>query len=316
MKDSAFQFYVQALAYGCCDVVLLINGKTIYCKAGYTGDNPLASLIEACLDIIIDAEENYFEPYYIIWNEEPDLFEIELHLDENNLLHIDLKEQGDDKRTVYGEWHEVVPFNDFVSAIVAEGFRILNAYGLSGYRSSWASQTDFPLAPLLRLTGKIKSELIGDAYLSDVSSEMACLHEFIAKQRFTEETRLFRCTVYYESLQFQGSIDTFSVGEEIAWSCVLPDKYRIAMGIIIDMEKATPEIATHSVTGKVIKIMTEQSELSKGEKVESYNKAPTDSKEIQRADGSEKNLKSEDVTDRIFWGYIVELTDVTIRPIE
>lgn len=119
IRNDVFQFYVQELAYGCCNVIMLINGKTIYCEAGYQGDNPLASLISACLDIILDAEDNYYEPYCITWNEEPDLFEIELHLDEDNLLHLDLKEQDDDKKTIYGEWHEVVPFNDFVSAIVA-----------------------------------------------------------------------------------------------------------------------------------------------------------------------------------------------------
>ena len=44
--------------------------------------------------------------------------------------------------------------------------------------------------------------------------------------------------------------------------------------------------------------------------------APTKTEEIQRAEGLEKDLENGDTTDIIFWGYFVELTDVTIRPIE
>lgn len=47
---SQFKVHVQYIIYGCCAIELLIGDKLIKCDAGYGGPNPLASLIEACLD--------------------------------------------------------------------------------------------------------------------------------------------------------------------------------------------------------------------------------------------------------------------------
>ena len=77
-----------------------------------------------------------------------------MNLDEDKMLHFDIiNHNGSDKEP---EWHETVPFEDFISAIRDEGFRILNAFGLIGYQRSWQSNSDFPLVNLLRITGKFK----------------------------------------------------------------------------------------------------------------------------------------------------------------
>lgn len=47
---SQFKVHVQYIIYGSCGIELLIGNKLIKCDAGYGGPNPLASLIEACLD--------------------------------------------------------------------------------------------------------------------------------------------------------------------------------------------------------------------------------------------------------------------------
>lgn len=59
---SCFKFHVRDLAYGWCSVVMYINDKMIVFNASYLGPNPLASLIDACVDLI---EEGY--DYYIKW---------------------------------------------------------------------------------------------------------------------------------------------------------------------------------------------------------------------------------------------------------
>lgn len=56
---SQFKVHVQYIVYGCCGIELLIGNKLIKCDAGYGGPNPLASLIEACLDFSIAKKEGY-----------------------------------------------------------------------------------------------------------------------------------------------------------------------------------------------------------------------------------------------------------------
>ena len=38
--------------------------------------------------------------------------------------------------------------------------------------------------------------------------------------------------------------------------------------------------------------------------------------ELQHADGWESDKRDDDTTERTFWGYIVEMKDVMIRPLE
>ena len=151
MKKETFKFHVQNLSFGWCRVVMLINDKKVCYNASYLGENPLASLIDACADYMIEPGK-----YYLSWQREPGLLKIDMDLDDSNMLHLDIFDQDESGDTIYGEWHETIPFEDFVSAIVSEGFKVLNAFGLYGYRCSWQNHEDFPLTNLLRITGKCK----------------------------------------------------------------------------------------------------------------------------------------------------------------
>jgi hypothetical protein len=238
-------------------------------------------------------------------------------LDINNVLHLNIKETDDDKqKIVTRECHETIPFNDFVTAIISESFRVLNAFGLYGYRYSWSDQTDFPLSSLLRLTGKTKGKQFGDSYNSNFTEEIEFLQEYIAKLEFTEEKKIDECTIYYESWQLQCCGEAFAVGDCIEWTCIIPENKKNAHGIIIDLEEEHHGFATHRVTGKVVKIIAERSEFPKGKREVGYHRAQVIHTEIQKADGWESNLKDDETTDRTFWGYIVELTDVIIKPLE
>lgn len=310
MKKDSFKFHVQNLSFGWCRVVMYINDKEIHYNASYLGANPIASLIEACLEL-------YFEKgkYYITWQAEPGILDITLDLKANNQLFIDIIDKDDDGNTNSREWHEIVPFETFVSAIVSEGFRVLNAFGLYGYRCSWSDSTDFPLAALLRITNEVKCVLHGDSYNSDLSTEIKCLQEHLSKLEITEETKMDECTIYYESWQLQCCGDAFSVGEMVTWTCVMPKGYKNVHGIILDLEEEHHGFATHSVTGTVTKILAERSEFPKGQREVWYEKACTIQEEVKQADGWESEYKSDDTKDRTFWGYIVTLKDAIVKPI-
>ena len=311
MTENVFKFHVQNLAYGWCRVVMYINDKEIHYNASYLGTNPIASLIEACLDLFIEKGK-----YYITWQAEPGILDITLDLKENNQLIIDIIDKDDDGNTFSREWHEIIPFETFVSAIVSEGFRVLNAFGLYGYRCSWSDSTDFPLTALLRITNGVKCVLHGDSYNSDLSTEIKCLQEHIAKQNITEERELDWCTIYYESWQIQCCGEPFSVGEKIEWTCCMPQDTKNAHGIIIDFEEEHHGFPTHTITGTVTKIIAERSEFPKGLREVWYEKADIIREELQNADGWESQLSNDDTTDRTFWGYIVELRDIIVKPIE
>ena len=157
---SKFKIHVQHISYGWCGLELVIGDKLIKCNAGYSGPNPLASLIEICLDFLTSQKEGYENKGYIeetrtTWQEEPGDITLELKLSKNNKVLMDIIKRDDDEN-VLEEWHEVVSFEDFKVAIVSEGFRVLNAFGLLGYYAAWANHADFPLAALLRLTGRLK----------------------------------------------------------------------------------------------------------------------------------------------------------------
>ena len=67
--------------------------------------------------------------------------------------------------------------------------------------------------------------------------------------------------------------------------------------------------------GTVTQIIAERSEFPKGKCVVSYSQANTIQEEILRADGHEKDLSCDEETDRTFWGYIVTLKDVVVKPL-
>ena len=81
MKKEVFKFRVQSLSYGWCRILMKIKDKEISFNASYIGPNPLASLVETCLDIVIDAEENYYDTHHITWVAEPVLLKMQLQLD-------------------------------------------------------------------------------------------------------------------------------------------------------------------------------------------------------------------------------------------
>lgn len=73
---------------------------------------------------------------------------------------------------------------------------------------------------------------------------------------------------------------------------------------------------TNGPNGTVSKIIAERSEFPKGLKEVWYDKAHIIREELQNADGWESQLSNDDTTDSTFWGYIVELRDAIVKPIE
>lgn len=305
MEKEVFKFHVQNLAVGWCRVIMLINDKEIYFNASYLGPNPLETLIDACADLMEEGGD-----YYIKWEKEPGTLKIDLNLDEKGQLHFDISNTDDDE-----EVHETVSFDDFVSSVISEGFRVLNAFGLYGYRRSWQDHTDFPLTNLLRITGKCKELWQGDSCRTDISKEIECLQEYIAKQKITAQTKMDECAIYYEAWQLQCCGAPFSVGDKVEWTCIMPNEYKNAHGLIIDLEEEHHGFATHSVSGVIAKIIAERSEFPKGQREVWYKRAKVIQKELQHADGRESQLKDDDKTERTFWGYIVTLKDVIVKPL-
>ena len=183
MEKEIFNFHVQDLSFGWCRVVMLINGKEIHYNASYLGQNPLASFIDACEDLY-----NEEGTYYVGWQAEPGILDITLDLKDNNQLHIDIIDKYGD--IINGEWHEIIPFEAFASAIVSEGFRVLNTYGLYGYQCSWPDHTEFPLSNLLHITAIIQKKTIGDTYISDIAKEIEFLQQNLPKLKIEQETKI------------------------------------------------------------------------------------------------------------------------------
>ena len=308
MEQNIFKFHVQNLSFGWCRVLMLINDEEVWFNAEYMGDNPLSSLIDVCVELKEQGGD-----YHLKWFDRFIVLKIGLSLDETGMLHLDIVNQHETGREIYGEWHETIPFDTFVNAIIAEGFRVLNAFGLYGYRRSWQNHTDFPLTNLLRLTGKCDEIWKG---CTDIAKEMAVLQEYISKLEITEETKMDLCTLYYESWQIQCCGDPFAVGDKVEWTCISPSAYKNAHGTIIDFEEDHHGFATHAIEGVVTKIIAERSEFPKGKREVWYNKAETIREELQHANGWESDKRDDDTTERTFWGYIVELKDVTVKPLE
>ncbi len=280
------------------------------------GHNPLASLISICLafnETNGNKEDFEMEKGFNL-DEEPGSMRFRLRLNKNRMVHFDIEEYDDDKNLLE-EWHEVVPFEDMRKAVVSEGFRVLNAFGLYGYYSAWMDHTEFPLSQLLRLTGKLKFERDNDFCSSNLSEEIKCLSSYIEEFKIKEEAHYDECVLYYEAWQLQCCGDPFAVGDIVNWTCVIPSDVGNAHGIIIDFEEEHHGSATHSIKGRVTKIVAERSEFPKGKREIHYHKAKTIQEEILKADGYEKNLPNDETTDRTFWGYIVTLKDAVVAPL-
>lgn len=318
MAKEVFKFHIQNLALGWCRVLMLINDKEVSFNAEYTGPNPLASLIDACADFL-DGETKCNVKWLCHDNE----LIINLEIDNDNMLHLDITDQvrnlfvNDKGQEVYQEWHETIPLEDFFYSVVTESYRVLNAFGIYGYYRSWQDHVDFPLANLLRITGKIDELWKGDSCTSNISKEMECIREFVKKWDIvTKERELDWCTIYYDSWQIQCCGEPFSVGDKIEWTCCMPRETKNAHGIIIYFEEEHHGFPTHTITGNVSKIIAERSEFPKDEREVWYEKADIIREELQNADGWESEFKDDDVTERTFWGYIVELRDAIVKPIE
>lgn len=318
MEKEVFKFHVQSLSFGWCRVLMLINDKRITYNASYIRANPLTSLIDACADLMDEGGLNYIYGdgrCYVVWEAEPGNLSIEMVLDKEKMLHLNIVDDHDSEDNKE-EWNETVPFDAFVSAIVSESYRVLNAFGLWGYRRSWQNEEDFPLANLLRISGECQEMMKGDSFTTDITKELGVLQNNISKIVITEETKLGEGTIYYESWQIQCCGDPFSVGDMVDWTCIMPSGYKNAHGIIIDFEENHHGFASHSISGTVTKIIVERSEFPKGKREAWYDKACVIHEEIQHANGWESDYKDDDTTERTFWGYIVELKDVTVKPLK
>ena len=176
-EKSIFKFRVKQIAYGWCHVCMTINNHEIdYWASCVLGYSPIGAFIEACADFM--SEES--DKLYITWYAEPGTLKMNLELDENQLLHMDIMKYGNESdNDLEEEWHEVIPYECFVSAIISEGFRVLKTYGLYGYRASWQNGTDFPLSALLRITKKCDRVMKGDSWHSNIFQEIECIKEFL-----------------------------------------------------------------------------------------------------------------------------------------
>ena len=61
--------------------------------------------------------------------------------------------------------------------------------------------------------------------------------------------------------------------------------------------------------------MAERSESDANEKTIVYEDVDIIREELQHADGWESEFKSDDFVNRCFWGYVVELKDITLKKI-
>ena len=318
MEQGTFKFHVWNLSNGWCNVRMLINDKLIAFDAEYMGQNPLASLIDACAGLM----ENEGEFYCVRWQYHDVIMRLNMDVDENSMLHlyivkehvIEYREKNY-KSEELEKWDETIPFSTFVEVVRAEGFRVLNAFGLWGYRRSWMNHEDFPLTNLLRITFEPDEVWNGDSCCTLFSKELECLQEKKAQLEAFEERKMDLCTIYYESWQLQCCGDPFSVGDKVEWTGIL-SQYQNAHGIIIDFDEEHHGFATLNITGTITRIIAERSEFPKGGLGVSYEKAKTIKEDLQHANGWESDLPNDETTERTFWGYIVELEDVIVTPLK
>lgn len=323
---SQFRIRIQYITYGWTGIKLWINDKVIVCNAGDIGSEPLWSLVKTCLSFYATKyqEDNESEEEECItWEKEPGTLRLEMRLDRDRMVHFDIKEYEDDydedneeDNVVSQEWHEIVPFEQFRKAVVDEGFRVLNAFGLYGYYASWMGQTEFPLPQLLRLTGKLDLNWNGDYCSTDLSKEIECLSSYIKDPEIKEDTLYDECIIYYESWQIQCCGDPFEVGEKVEWPCTMPTGYKNAHGVVIDFVEDHHGFSTFSVSGTVDRIIAERSEFPKGKRILNYETAHTIQEEISKANGWESDFKDDETTERTFWGYIVTIKNAVVKPLK
>lgn len=314
---NQFNIHVRYISHGWCGIELHINDQIVWCDAGYLGPNPIDTLVDACLSFYMvqhDEGEEFGKSECFVWEKEPGSLRFEIQQDRNGMLSLEIKEY-DEGKVVLKEWHGLIPFDDFRDAVVSEGFRVLNAFGLYGYRAAWMGHMDFPLSQLLLLTGKMNIKWNGNCCSTDLSKEVECLSSYVEERKIEREVHYDECTLYYESWQIQCCGEPFAVGEKVDWTCIIPSEFKNAHGIIIDFEEEHHGFATHSIMGTVAKIIAERSEFPKGKRVVYYHEARTIQEEILRANGYEKEFKDDAVTERTFWGYIVTLRDVVVKPL-
>ena len=149
--ESKFRFHTISIYAGWYGFELCFNDKIVRFNAGYCGDNPLDELINCCFYFLANiashrANSEWAQDckYFITLDNEPDKMQIDLTLISKDLIHIHVN-KTDDEGKVYDEWDESVSINDFSRAIIDEGFRVLNAFGLCGFKQAWANDTEFSL---------------------------------------------------------------------------------------------------------------------------------------------------------------------------
>ena len=308
MDKEVFKFRVKEINCGNSSVVLTINSSIIPFEPTYMGQEPLATLINACARLMADRNNTR----HIRWEDEPGLLEMYLSLNKN-ILHLDIVKEKEERQ----RWEEDIPFDVFVSAIISEAFRVLHAFGIYGYTSAWMDHTEFPLATLLRICEIYDEDVMnGHELFTDISKELEYLQNKISQFSIDVETMMDECTVYYDAWQMQCCGKPFAVGEKVEWRGFYPSKKRNMKGNIIDFDEEHHGFPTHDIIGTVEKIIVERSEFPKGKREVRYDRANVIHKEIPHADGWESRIDGDETTERTLWGYIVELRDVTVSPLK
>lgn len=297
-----FEFKVKSLICGSCDVLMRINDKTIRFNASYLGPNPLADFIDACAELPKDDS-----PLYSSWAEEPGSLEIEMNLHKDGTLSLDIIEHNEVSAQ---ECHETVSFDEFKASIIAEGYRVLNAFGLRGYKREWI-MGDFPITNLVAITEDADKKNDG----TTIKHELDCIKKHTCMPKISKATHYAECVISYAAWQIQCCGEPFSVGEKVDWTCKLTAGTE-NHGIMVDFLEEHHGQETHRITGRVAKIVAERSENPGGTKVVDYETANTILKEIQYADGWESELESTQKIEHTFWGYFVTLEDVTVKPLK
>lgn len=127
------------------------------------------------------------------------------------------------------------------------------------------------------------------------------------------ETKMNSCTIYYESWQMQCCGTPFSVGDKVKWDCVVPENPTRVQGFILDFDEEHHTPSTHSVKGTVRKIIAEYTDHPAEKSEVDYDDSNIIREETQYADGWNFEKSNKPSTKRSFFGYIVELEDVTVN---
>lgn len=309
MAQKTFKFRVRELFFGSCEVVMTLNGKEITYRPTYLGKEPLASLIDGCCALMIGR----YNDINLCWESEPGALEIKMKRGTMDTLLLTIVDQ-----LTRARWRELVSFSDFVSAIVAEGFRVISAFGLYGYRVAWSDHTEFPLSNLLRLSKMYDEKAWDKIHYSgtNIIDEINYLQEKVSRKEITEKTKLDECVVYYDSWQLQCCGEPFAMGGTINWTCFVSKRHKSAHGFIIDFNEDHHLDATHRIMGTVTMIHSEFSDIDKDKKITNYDEVWASHRILQNADGWNCGQEPDENKKRTFWGYIVELKDVTIKPLE